>query len=51
LAGRIVASQVCVDGEGVDRQAIHARVIALAIELFDRRLGVRPVQKRRAARR
>jgi predicted dienelactone hydrolase len=51
LAGRIVASQVCVDGEGVDRQAIHARVIALAIELFDRRLGVRPVSKRRAARR
>lgn len=48
LAGRLVAAQVCVDGEGVDRQAIHDRVIALAIASFDRQLHV-PAS--RAARR
>ncbi|MEO6026868.1 MAG: alpha/beta hydrolase [Candidatus Binatia bacterium] len=40
FAGRVVAAQVCVDGRGVDRQAIHDQVIALALAFFDRQLHV-----------
>jgi predicted dienelactone hydrolase len=44
--GRLVASQVCVDpSTAVDRQAIHTKVVELAIEFFDRRLGVRRVRR------
>jgi predicted dienelactone hydrolase len=50
LAGRIVASQVCVDGQGIDRRAVHDHVVARAIERFDRALGVRfAAPKRRGA--
>jgi predicted dienelactone hydrolase len=48
LPGRLVASQVCVDAHGVDREAIHERVIARTVELFDRRLGVRRPAPRRS---
>ena len=51
LAGRIVAAQVCVDGAGVDRQAVHERVVALATRLFDRRLGVHPPSAGKRGRR
>jgi hypothetical protein len=40
FAGRVVAAQVCVDGRGVDRQAIHDQVVALALAFFDRQLHV-----------
>jgi predicted dienelactone hydrolase len=51
LAGRLVASQVCVDAQGVDRRVIHDHVVAQTIQLFDRRLGVRTAApKRRGAR-
>lgn len=41
LAGRIVASQVCVDrAPTVDRAAVHAQVTELALDFFDRTLGV-----------
>lgn len=49
LPGRLVAAQVCVDrSDAVDRAAVHADAVELALAFFDRTLGVpRP----RAARR
>lgn len=50
--GRLVASQVCVDrAPEVERAAVHARTIRLALAFFDRALGRpgRPVRRRRAA--
>jgi predicted dienelactone hydrolase len=43
LPGRIVAAQVCVDrNEAVDRAAVHAQVVDLALAFFDRALHVGP---------
>jgi predicted dienelactone hydrolase len=55
LPGRLVAAQVCVDrNAAVDRAAVHARVVDVALPFFDRALHVSPprsVGSRRAVRR
>lgn len=34
-AGRKTLPNICIDGEGVDRDAIHAKTVALAVEFFN----------------
>ncbi|MCC6766757.1 MAG: hypothetical protein IT293_19020 [Deltaproteobacteria bacterium] len=49
FAGRLVASEVCVDRrDGVNRAAVHAEVAAKAVAFFDRSLKV--ARPRRAER-
>ena len=51
LAGRLVAAQVCVDrNAAVDRAAVHARVVDVALDFFDRALHVSPPRSARPRR-